>query len=291
VDPGVFFAVVAALVGGVKISLVKSYLGERPAVVVAAVVSLLGLVWYVPLVGLLAPGDATVRFDGLSWAAWATVAGGIATGGLGTVLFFSALRTGEASYVAPLGKTVPLFVLPIELALLPVSLRGVNLVGVGVITGGVYVANYRDRVLEPLVRLASVPAARRSLASAACFGVFDVIQRTLLQEVGLSTTTWVVLNRGGVGLALLAWTLVRGSPRRGFGDVAPFLLVGALDSLMLFFSVRAFALLPASIASPVINAQSVAAVVLGGVVLNERHLGRRLLAVALIVGGVGMVSV
>lgn len=286
---GVASAAVAALVGGVQIFLVKSHLDDRSATVVASVVPLLGLCWYLPLVGVVAPDRASVDFGSLSPAAWVVVLGGIVTGGLGTLLFFTALRSGQASYVAPISKTVPLFVLPIELAFLPVSLRGPNVAGVFVITAGLCVANYEAGVSRPLAKLTSRPA-KLSLASAASFGAFDVIQRTLLQEFAVPTTTWVVLNRGGIGLSLLAVVFVGDTARRGIVDVPAFLVVGCLNSLVLYFGVRAFALLPASVASPIVNTQSVVAVVLGGVVLDEQYFGRRLVAVALVVAGVVFVS-
>lgn len=288
---GILFGCLAAVVGGAQIFFVKSALEERAATVVASVVPLLCLVWYLPAVTVLAPDNSSIELSGLSPVAWAVITAGIVTGALGTTLFFAALRAGDASQVAPISKTVPLFVLPLEIALLPVSLGPLNVVGILVITLGLYVANYENGLVEPLTSLFTSRPARLALASAASFGLFDVIQRTLLQEFALTTTTWVVLNRGGIGLLLLAVVLVGDTARQGVKDVPVFVFVGFLNALLFFFVVRAFALLPASIASPVVNTQSVVAVVLGGVVLNESYFGRRLVAVVLIIAGVVLVSV
>lgn len=288
---GILFGCLGAVIGGTQIFLVKSALDERAATVVASIIPLLGLVWYLPVVAVFAPEDATVKVSGLSPVAWTVIVAGIITGALGTLLFFAALRAGEASRVAPISKTVPLFVLPLEIALLPVSLGGLNVLGVVGITLGLYIANYENGLIEPLTGLFTTRPVRLALASAVSFGIFDVIQRTLLQEFALTSTTWVVLNRGGIGLSLLAVVLVGGTARRGVEDVPVFVFAGLLNSLLFYFSVRAFTLLPASIASPVINTQSVVAVVLGGVVLDEPYFGRRMIAVGVIVTGVALVSI
>ena len=52
----------------------------------------------------------------------------------------------------------------------------------------------------------------------------------------------------------------------------------------------AFSLVPASVASPIINTQAVVAVVLGGVVLREEAFGIRLAAAGLAVVGVGLIA-
>lgn len=73
-------------------------------------------------------------------------------------------------------------------------------------------------------------------------------------------------------------------------DAPKFLAGGALVALGEHLTTVAFAALPASVASPVINTQAIIAVVLGGIVLGERYFRIRLVAALLAVVGVGMIA-
>jgi drug/metabolite transporter (DMT)-like permease len=93
----------------------------------------------------------------------------------------------------------------------------------------------------------------------------------------------------GVAVVLLP-AAVRNPLEASRDDVPKFLAVGALVALGEHLTTVAFAALPASVASPVINTQAIVAVVLGGVLLGERHFRLRLVAAVLAVVGVAMIA-
>jgi len=81
-------------------------------------------------------------------------------------VFYKGLALGEVSYVAPISKIVPVFVLPLEVVFLDQQLSAIHVIGVGVATGAVYVANYRrGSLLDPLRRLRQSKAALLALAA------------------------------------------------------------------------------------------------------------------------------
>ncbi|MEA5388893.1 EamA family transporter [Haloarculaceae archaeon H-GB2-1] len=195
------------------------------------------------------------------------------------------------SYVAPLSKVVPLFVLPLEVALLGERLAPLQVAGVLVVTGAIYVANFdAGALLDPFKRAVTTRAAQLALLSAATWGVVDVGRRVLLQELAFQPAVFVVLQLAVIVLALLPLAV-----RRGFGgvrsDLGKFAGMGLLVALGNHMVMAAFTQLPASIVSPVVNTQAVVAVVLGGVLLGEDAFRMRLLAAGLAVGGVTLITV
>lgn len=289
-QPGILVAVVAALLWGVYLFALKRHFDAYPATVLTVLVNGFALVWYAPVAATsVAPADlpsaAGLGFDGALALLGAVL--GVAAG---FVLFLHALALGEVSYVAPINKVVPVFVLPLEVALLAADVPPLAVAGIVVVTLAVYVANYRGGdPTEPLRRAATSRAARLALLSAAAFAVGDVAKRAVLDRVGLPPEALVPTVLGGVLLVLLPsavrnWPAAR-PPYRGFAAVG--LLVAGAEH----FTSVAFAAVPASIASPIVNTQAVVAVVLGGVLLGEQRLGTRLVAAALAVAGVGLLAV
>jgi drug/metabolite transporter (DMT)-like permease len=100
---------------------------------------------------------------------------------------------------------------------------------------------------------------------------------------------FVIALLGGMAL-LLAPHAARNWPDDLRGELPKFLGAGALVAVGEHTTAVAFSLLPASIASPVINVQAVVAVLLGGVLLREEAFAFRLLAAALAVGGVTLIA-
>jgi len=113
--------------------------------------------------------------------------------------------------------------------------------------------------------------------SAACYAVADLGKRVGLQELAIPGTLWVPLLLAGAGLVLLP-SAIRNPPSVTRRDAPKFLAGGALVALGEHLTTVAFAALPASVASPVINTQAIIAVVLGGIVLGERYFRIRLVA-------------
>ncbi|WP_363463634.1 DMT family transporter [Halogeometricum borinquense] len=286
--PGIAYAVVAAFVWGTYIFALKRYFDDYPGTVFTVVVNVAAVLWYLPVTlstptaeipdaGTIGIGDAGIILLTVVMTATAFL------------VFLSALDAGEVSYVAPINKIVPVFVLPIEILFLHEQLRPIQLVGVGVATLAVYVANYRSgSLLDPLKKAATARPAQLALVSALCYAIGDVGKRLVLQEMSIPPTIWVPTLLGGVVVVLLPlvvrdWVSVR-------GDLPKFALAGAGVALGEHLTSLAFAVAPASIASPVVNTQAVVAVLLGGVILRERAFGTRLVAAALAVIGVALIA-
>ena len=291
VGPGVGYAVVAALVWGGYLFALKRYF-DLPSSVLAVVANAFGLAWYLPVAALTlppseAPDPRTVPASAAAFAAGVAVVTAVAV-----VLSLRAIDAGDVSYVAPINKTAPVFVLPVEVGLLGARLTPLEVTGVLVATGAVYVANYRSgSLLAPFRLAARNRAARWALVSAALYGVSDVGKRVVLQELGLPPQVWVPVLYAGMTLTLLPFA-VRAWPADGVrGDLPKLAALGGVAVFGEHVTSLAFAAVPASVASPIINTQAVVAVVLGGVVLREGFLGRRLAASGLAVAGVALIAV
>lgn len=289
-EPGILYSVVAAVIWGVYIFLLKQYFGGYPGPVVTVVVNAFALLWYLPITATQTDFGSVPTLGELGLFGVGVVAGTGVFVGLAFVLFLDALADGDVSYVAPINKLAPVFVLPIEIVLLNQFLGPLQIVGVVVATLAVYVANYRGGSLaDPLRRAVHSRPAQLALASAACYAASDVGKRVALQELAIPTTVWVpvLLVIAGVAVlpvALRRWTSVR--------DALPqFAAMGALVALGEHITSAAFALVPASVASPIVNTQAIIAVILGGVLLRERDFGIRLVAAVLAVAGVALIAV
>jgi len=164
-------------------------------------------------------------------------------------------------------------------------------VGVLVVTVALYLANYQGDLLTPLRRAVTVRPGQLALASAATFGVVDVGKRHIVGDLGVDPATFVVVMFPVVAvlfapLAYRSWpddVAVR-------GDFAPLAGLAVLAAIGQHVVALAFVELDASVASPLVNAQAIVAVVLGGVVLKEPQFRARLAAAALAVAGVGFIA-
>lgn len=285
---GLALAVSAALLFGVYLFVAKRYFERYPAPTFVLFANLAGLSWYAPFAWATRPPAALEAFDA---TALALLVGSSVATGFAVLASFRALKLGDVSYVAPISKIVPIFVLPLEIVLLEEHLAPLQVGGVVLITGAIYVANYQSGAFfDPFRRAVTTPAARLAVGSAAIFGLVDVSKRLLMQELAVPPQVYVpVLLTTVVAtmapFALRAWP--RGSPR---GDLPKWLGVGVLVAGAQHLTAVAFQTLSASIASPLVNTQAVVAVVLGGVLLDEPRFRMRLVAAALVVSGVALVS-
>lgn len=289
-EPGIVYSLVAAVVWGTYIFLLKQYFGGYPGAVVTVVVNVFAILWYLPVTAMETDPAAVPSLGELGLSGVAVVVATAALVGVAFVLFLEALADGDVSYVAPINKLAPVFVLPIEVVLLNQFLGPLQVTGVLVATLAVYVANYRGGALsDPLRRAVHSRPAQLALASAACYAASDVGKRFALQELAIPTAVWVPVLFAGAGLAVLPvalrrWTSVRGA-------LPKFAAAGAVVALGEHVTSAAFALVPASVASPIVNTQAIVAVILGGVLLRERHFGIRLVAAVLAVAGVSLIAV
>jgi len=287
--PGIGYAVVAAFLWGGYIFALKRYFSGYPGTVLTVGINAAAIAWYLPITAtrggfgrLPSPGAVGVVEVGVTL-------GTVVATATAFLLFLRALDLGAVSYVAPISKIIPVFVLPIEVLVLHERLTPLQVAGVVVATLAVYVANYRTGpLLAPLRKAATARSARFALASAACFALSDVGKRLVLQEFALPLTVWVPLLLGGVLVVVLPLAAREWVPLR---DAAPrFVLAGAGVAVAEHATSLAFARVPASVASPIINTQAVVAVVLGGIVLREEAFGVRLAAAGLAVVGVGLIA-
>ncbi|WP_232701519.1 EamA family transporter [Halobacterium wangiae] len=285
---GLLLAVSAALLFGVYLFAAKRYFERYPAPTFVLLANLAGLAWYTPFGWATMPAAPLGEFDP---ATFTLLVGSSVATGFAVLAFFRALKLGDVSYVAPISKIVPVFVLPLEILLLDEHMTPLQVGGVVVLTVAIYVANYQSgALLDPFRRAVTTPAARLAVASAAIFGLVDVSKRLLMQELAVPPQVYVpvlltTVAATMVPFALRAWP--RGSPR---GDLRKWVGVGVLVAGAQHLTAVAFQTLSASIASPLVNTQAVVAVVLGGVLLDEPRFRTRLLAAALVVGGVTLVS-
>jgi drug/metabolite transporter (DMT)-like permease len=289
-SPGVAYALVAALVWGTYIFVLKRHFADYPGTVLTVVVNAAAVAWYLPVAvpRVRAAGVPDPAAFGATEVG--AVVGTVFVTAVAFLVFLRALDAGEVSYVAPISKTVPVFVLPIEVFVLHQRLTPLQVVGVAVATLAVYVANYRrGSLLDPLRKAATARPAQLALLSAACYGVGDVGKRFALQEVGLQPELWVPTLLLGVLVVVLPLAVRDWVPVRS--DLPKFVVAGAGVALGEHVTSLAFQQVPASIASPIVNTQAIVAVVLGGVVLRERAFATRLVAAALAVCGVSLIAV
>jgi len=283
---GIALALAGAVVFGTYVFLVKYRFGHYPDTVYVVCVYALATVLYAPVA--VATG-ATLPTDPY---ALAVLVGVSALAGVAILAFFRALTLGDVSYVAPVSKVVPLFVLPIELALLPgTELGRLQVAGVLVVTAALYLANYQGDVVTPLRRAVTLRPGQLALASAATFGVVDVGKRHLVSDLGVDPAAFVAVLFPVVAvlfapLAYRAWP----SDVDVAADWRPLVGLAVLVAVGQHVVAVAFVELAASVASPLVNAQAIVAVVLGGVLLREPRFRARLAAAGLAVGGVALVA-
>ena len=301
-DAGIAFALVAAVVWGGYLFSLKRYFAAYPATLLYVLVNAFAIAWYLPVAAALLPADA-LDPGSFGLSTLAVLVGVDLLLALAFVVLMRALAVGDVSYVAPIGKVVPAFVLPIEVLALDQQFTRLEIAGVLVVTIAVYVANFRrGSLLAPLKKAATNRAAQLALLSALLYAITDVGKRVALQELALRPPAVVLLIMAGVTAVMLpgavrSW---RRSVRGGGSSLSPatvrsalpkFAAAGALVALGQHLNALAFASVPAGVASALINTQAIVAVVLGGVVLRERHLGVRLVASALAVTGVSLIAI
>ncbi len=291
-DSGIAISIGAALVWGGYLFYLKCAFTDYPASLLTVCINGFALVWYLPVflmgVGPTAGRDALTTFGFAEIGIVALTASMVAAA---MVAFLGALAVGDVSYVAPISKIVPVFVLPIEIVVLGQALTPREVAGVVVATMAVYVANFRGgALLDPLRRARSSMAARLAILSAMAFAVSDVARRVALQELAIPVGLWVPLLLGGVAVVLLPAAIRAETPATLRADLPKFAAGGLFVAAGEGLTNTAFSLVPASIASPIINTQAVVAVVLGGLLLNEARFRLRLVAATLAVIGVTMIA-
>lgn len=285
---GIALSLAVALVFGIYLYSIKRYFAGYPSPLLVVLAYGFALPVYLPL---LLVQSGPILSTGESTTATAMMVGVAVLSAVALLAFFAAIRRGDVSYVSPIAKIVPVFVLPIEVLGLNVELSPIQIAGVGVATVAIYVANWQGgALLEPLRRALTSTAAHLALVSAAAYGVVDVGKRVMMQEMGIEPTTYLPVMFVVMPLAVLPWALRCDLPAGWRRDLPKFAVVAAVLAYGNHAILVAVGELPASIVSPLVNLQAVVAVVLGGLLLQEAYFRTRLVAAALAVGGVAMIS-
>ncbi|MEF8787136.1 MAG: DMT family transporter [Haloarculaceae archaeon] len=292
IQVGVLSSLAAALVFGVYLFVYKRSFDSLPSTVYVATVEVAGFFWYASIAALTWPtGEPLVPTDFGTRTALVLVVVCVAIAGANLVSI-RAFKLGDVSYVAPLNKLAPAFVLPIEILVLAAQPTPLQVVGLALAVVAIYVANYEGgALLVPFRRAASYRPAQLALAGAVLFAISDVGIRGLLSRTGLTPQAVALATFAAVALVALplaarrvVWTTLRPA-------VPGIVALAALFAVGVHLTVTAFAAAPASVVSPIVNTQAVVAVLLGGVLLHEKGLPRRLAAAVLAVGGVALIAV
>lgn len=289
-DVGIGLALLAAVLWGGYLFTIKRYFAMDTPVVVIVTLNICAAAIYVPVLWFHRPTGVPL-FPSIPAREWVYVAAVLAVFSAAVMTLYHALARGDVSYVAPISKISPLFVLPIEMLVLGEFLTPLQVLGVGCATMGVYIANYTGgSLLAPVVHAATSGPARLALTHALLFGVYQVGVRYVLHDLALPTRVWVIIKLVGVAMILGPLAVRRWSN----AVLAKWQLVAFAAVLIVaaeHVTALAFAATPASIASPIVNFQAIVAVLLGGIVLGESQLGLRIVAAAVAVVGVVLISV
>jgi drug/metabolite transporter (DMT)-like permease len=291
IQAGVATALAAALVFGVYLYVYKRSFDALPATVYTAVNEVAGFLWYLPIAALTWPtGEAVVP-------AATTAADVLLLCGVGVAIAAAnlvsvrAFKLGDVSYIAPLNKLVPVFVLPVELLVLRTELGALQVLGVLLAGVAIYVANYETAsVLAPLRRVVAYRPAQLALLGAVLFAVADVGVRAVLLTTPLPAQTVALFSFVAVAAVALPLALPRVRWTRLRPALPGTVALSAVFAVGVHLATVSFDAAPASVVSPLVNTQAVVAVLLGSVLLDEGLLGRRLTAAVVAVAGIALVA-
>jgi len=223
-------------------------------------------------------------------------------------LFFTALRAGDLGITFPLLALTPLFVIPVEWALLGVLPGRWGAVGIVLMVAGIYLLNFgewRAGVLAPLAAVVRNPGARLALAVALIWSVTGTLDRVAV--LASSPAFYGSFLAGGLALLFPPVILVgrwrTASPGpgetpgsfRGTGiGSRPGLLLGIhglLFAIMYVLQMEALRLALASYVLSVKRTGAILAVLLGWAAFREASLHHRLLGTLITVGGAAVLVI
>jgi drug/metabolite transporter (DMT)-like permease len=230
-------------------------------------------------------------------------------------LFVSSLSSGELGVTYPLLTLTPLFVIPVEFALLRELPGPWGAAGIGLIVSGIYLLNFNQRrlgPLEPFRALFRSPGARRALAVALIWSVSGTVDRVGVLES--SPAFYGVALAGGLTVLFLPviWSVHRWAPpggradsdasarsaaspdarpgSSGAGGVPALALLfgvhGLLFAAMFIVQMEALNLALASYVLSIKRTGAILAVVLGWLLFREGAFGPRVVGTAVSVAGV-----
>lgn len=290
-QPGVLWSLTAALVLGVYLFVYKHSFDGLPSPVYVATVECMGMVWYALIAAVTWPTGEPLVPASLGTDDVTLLVGVCAIVAGANLVSIHAFKLGDVSYVAPLNKLVPAFVLPIEVLLLAARPSGYQVVGLALAVVAIYIANYEGGgITMPFRRAVGYAPARFALAGALLFAGADVGVRAVLSRTELTPQAVAFATFVGVA-AVTAPIAVRRVDWRSLRPALPGIAaMGALLAVGIHFTTISFDVAAASVVSPIVNMQAIVAVLLGGVLLGEQGLPRRLGAAVVAVSGVALIA-
>ncbi len=290
-ESGLVYALAAAGIWGVWLFALKRFFDGVHAAVLTLFVNCAAILWYLP-VAAATGSDGFPAFPPMDATAVGVFAATVVLGGAAFIVSVYALAVGDVSYVAPIAKIVPVFVVPIEVFALHEALEPTAVAGIAVATTAVYLANYEGgSLLAPLQRAVHARPAQLALASAMLYAGSDIGRRLVLGDYTFPTRLWVPTFLAGIAVAVAPLALRRWPTGGVRPHVPKFVLAGAGVAVGEHVTALAFASASASVVSTLVNAQAIVAVLLGCVLLGEPGLRRRFAAACLAVAGVGLIAV
>ena len=291
IEAGVPTAIAAALIFGVYLYVYKRSFDWLPSTVYATVIEAAGLLWYLPIVVLTLPADTALVPPETTLGDVALLCGLGVVVAAANLVSLRAFKLGDVSYVAPLNKLVPVFVLPIELVVLTTELGVFQVAGVALAGVAIYVANYEsDSMSAPLRRVVTSPPARLALLGAVLFAFADVGTRAVFTTTPFPVQTVALFSFVAVGAAALPFAVTRVDWSQLRPALPGLVALSTVFAVGIHFATISFTAAPASIVSPLINTQAIVAVLLGSLLLDEGLLGRRLTASVFAVAGIALVA-
>lgn len=221
------------------------------------------------------------------WPAAATTA---SLGLLSSYLYVSAIHRGELGLTYPLLALSPLFMVPVEWALLGDLPGPRGGLGILLVVGGVYILHLpeeRAGLSAPLKSLLRDPGSRRMLAVALLWSVSAVVDK--IAVTSSSTPFYGVVLSGALGLGFLPFLSRKGG---GIGTAlrpkTRWLLVvqGLLFAAMFIFQMEAIRQTLAAYVITTKRAGALVTVLLGATFFGERQLGKRLVGTLVLLVGV-----
>lgn len=219
-------------------------------------------------------------------------------------LYVSALEVGELGITYPLLAVTPVFVVPVEWAVLGDRVGLLGLAGIVLVAAGVYTLHLERRtksLLAPFRALAARPGARRMLAVALVWAVSGTLDRAAV--LAASPAAYGVAISLGVGLALapsalrdVGFAFVPGAEDDAGEPRSRRAVLGGLGVQGLLFAVMFVAQMEAlrlSLAANVITVKrsgTLLTVVLGGMLFREKGLAHRLAGTVVVLVGVYLVA-
>lgn len=203
-------------------------------------------------------------------------------------LFFRALHEGELSVVLPLNTLTPLFALPIEYFLLGDVPGAKALLGLALIVLGAYLlhaGSIRQGIFTPFKLLARDKGARLMMVVTAIWSISAVADRGAVQNS--SPAFYTIVFCVTFTVVFLPWLLIRKRP--GLFKIItrplPLIPVGLFGALMAICQMSALNLALTTMVISVKRLAGLFGVLMGGILFNEKGLGARLIAAAIMVGG------